>query len=58
MLYLENAGNHQQTWGVVNAAIVALAGFQMTGSVGPMAVIIQVYDGMHFVGRGFLRAAG
>lgn len=54
-LWMQNANNHQQTFGVIVAAIAALRGFQTRGGLGPRAVNFQVYDGPNFVGVGWLR---
>lgn len=56
-LAFANAGNHQQTWGVVGAALMALLDYFVyrvrVGSV--RAVRFQVWDGRHLVGTGWLR---
>lgn len=57
-LWMQNTNNHQQTWGVMGAALSAMAGFQMTGSLGPRAVNFQVYDGRFLVGVGHIRGVG
>lgn len=57
-LWMRNANNHQQTWGVVSAAIAALVGFQTRGPLGPRAIDFQVYDGVHQVAIGYMRGPG
>lgn len=54
-LCMQNVNNHQQTWGMIGAAISALAGFQNTGPLGPRAVNFQIYDGRYLVGAGYIR---
>ena len=54
-VYFENTNNHQQTWGVVGAALIALEQyFQMTQAAGaqPGAIIFDVFDGANQVGNG------
>lgn len=56
-LGFENAVNHQQTWGVVGAALMALLDYYVyrvqIGSV--RAIQFQVWDGRNQVGTGWLK---
>lgn len=56
-LAFANAGNHQQTWGVVGAALMALVDYFLyrvqMGSV--RAIRFQVWDGRNLVGSGWLK---
>lgn len=49
-LYVANANNHQQTYGVLAAAMWALGDYM--GRVGPGGVTFSVYDGANQVAQG------
>ena len=50
-----NAANHQQTWGVLAAAVEALEGAMMWGGgMGPGCGYFLVFDGGREVGVGVL----
>ena len=51
-----NADNHQQTWGVVGAAIEALAQYMITHAIYGWATF-RIFDGQNQVGHGSLYAA-
>ena len=49
--YCANSNNHQQTWGVVNAAIGAVWGYMLEkNNIG--TATFTIYDGTNEVGRG------
>lgn len=54
LLSIWNANNHQTTWGVLRAAIVALADNLEVKGYGE--VIFTIYDGENLVGEGQLTA--
>ena len=51
-LSIWNANNHQTTWGVLRAAILALADYMETKGFGQ--ALFSVYDGINQVGEGLL----
>ena len=54
-LRLRNADNHQLTYGVINAALVAMLDF-FSREGGFQSVDFQIIDGMHLVGTGRIDA--
>lgn len=53
-IVFQNANNHQQTWGVIGAAMSALLDYTyyMKRIETPAAITFGVYDGPHQVGFG------
>ena len=50
-----NANNHQQTWGVLGAAIAALASYMQEGvEAGPGSAYFVIFDGENEVGVGMV----
>lgn len=52
LLGVRNAGNHQTTWGVLNAALVAVSGCMQEKGWGP--AVFDIYDGVNQVGTGMI----
>lgn len=52
MLKTANANNHQQTWGVLAAALEALLEFMRQNQMVAGAAIFSIFDGRNLVGLG------
>ncbi|KAA6414144.1 MAG: hypothetical protein FRX48_02506 [Lasallia pustulata] len=59
ILYVENANNHQVTWGVLGATVETLQDYVRDALLlcgfGWAAISFAIYDGLHQVGRGYLK---
>ena len=55
MLETFNTDNHQQTWGVLGAALYALWDFMQKIGTEAGACYFTIIDGNHQVGRGVIR---
>ena len=56
VLWTRNANNHQQTYGVLGAALNALNNYMFTEQIGTCT--FSIYDGENMVGTGGLGIAG
>ena len=55
VLRTANANNHQQTWGVLGAALDALGAFTQQNQMVAGAAIFSIFDGMNMVGLGSIQ---
>lgn len=47
-----NANNHQQTWGILGAALNAVGNFMRQNHIGAGPAIFSIFDGKNLVGTG------